>query len=168
MANLLTATEAANLLRCEETEAEMLALLPLVDAYIQKATGRDWTGDNPIHPLAKSAARMLLVRMHEDPGGMVAGAALSFGLHAILTQMKAMVLQYRTFAGISGAGAIDLPGAKRGDKVQSLTGLTTGTTGDQSSAFETVISVDDQIQQTSTSDLSDKWFRAYLVPVEEQ
>lgn len=41
MANILTASEASAVLRCETTDADMLALLPLVDAYIRNATGHD-------------------------------------------------------------------------------------------------------------------------------
>jgi hypothetical protein len=92
MANILTAAEAANVLRCDVADANMLALLPSVDAYIQNATGRDWTADNPVRPEAKAAARMLMVRWHEDPGGMAAGSALSFGLAACLVQLEALAL----------------------------------------------------------------------------
>ncbi len=91
--NILTPAKAANALRCEETDADMLALLPLVDAFIKGATGRDWTKDAEIYPQAEAAARMLLVRWHEDPGGMAAGSALGFGLRAILVQLKALALQ---------------------------------------------------------------------------
>ena len=41
-----------------------------------------------------------------------------------------------------------------------------GVTGDQASSFEAVITVDGYIQQLSTGDLSDKWYRAYLAPLE--
>jgi hypothetical protein len=92
MANILTATEAANILRCAETDPAMLDLLPQVDAYIQNATGRDWTSDDPVRPEAKSAARMLIVRWHEDPGGMAAVQALGFGLTAALVQLEALAL----------------------------------------------------------------------------
>lgn len=93
MANILTETEAANALRCAETDPAMLDLLPQVDAYIKNATGRDWAADEPIRPEAKTAARILLVRAHEDPGAMSAGAALSFGLTAALVQLEAIALQ---------------------------------------------------------------------------
>lgn len=99
MANILTATEAANILRCAETDPAMLDLLPQVDAYIQNATGRDWAADDPVPPEAKSAARMLLVRWHEDPGSMAAGASLGFGLTAALVQLEALALQLET-AGV--------------------------------------------------------------------
>lgn len=144
----------------------MLDLLPQIDAYIRMATGRDWTVDSPVNPLAKSAARMVLVMWYENPGMMAGGAtALNFGLTSALTQLEAWARRYRRFQGLSSSGPISLPGACAGDTVSSLTGLI-GCTGDQSAAFETVISVDDQIQQVTTVNLSKMWFVAYLVPLE--
>lgn len=94
--NILTAAEAGIVLRCEITDENMLMLLPQVDAYIENATGRDWTLDATIDPVAKAAARMLLVRWHEDPGVMAAGSALGFGLAAALVQLEAIALQLET------------------------------------------------------------------------
>ena len=165
MTNILTASEAAVVLRCEATDADMLALLPLVDSYIRNATGHDWAADSSIRAEAKSAARMLLVLWHENPGMINSSSGLGFGLSAALVQLEAIALRYREFAGIDGAGSIYLPGVEAGDTVATLTGLI-GVSGDQSTAFETIISVDDQIQQLSTSDLSEKYYRAYLIPPE--
>ncbi len=164
MANTLTATEAATVLRCETTDADMLALLPLVDTYLKNATGRDWAADSTIHPAAKSAARILLVRLHEDPGLVASGGALGFGLQALIAQLAALALQYINFAGRAGAGSIPLPGVRAGETVSTVTGLI-GATGSQAAAFETVITVDDEIQQLSTEDLSENWYRAYLIPL---
>lgn len=72
MANILTAEEAARVLRTSSSDQTMLDLLPQVDSVIEEATGRDWAGDDPAHPLAKAAARLLLVRAYEDPGGLTA------------------------------------------------------------------------------------------------
>lgn len=92
--NILTATEAATVLRCEETDQLMLDLLDQVDAYINNATGRDWTFDRTIRPEAKSAARILLVQAHEDPGAMAQPAdAMSWGLRANLVQLEAIALE---------------------------------------------------------------------------
>ena len=161
MASILTANEAANALRCDATDPAMLDLLPQVDAYIKSATGRDWTKDNPISPAAKSAARMLLVRMHEDPGGLGDGGALSLALTSLLTQLKALALNYPIFCGRSGAGTISLPGALRGEVVKAITGIN-NISGDWSQSFETILSNNDQIQQVDSADLSDYWFRAQL------
>jgi hypothetical protein len=144
----------------------MLDLLPQVDAYIKNATGRDWTTDETINPTAKAAARMLLVKWHEDPGmNATQAASLAYGLTACLVQLEAMKLHYVEFRGLPGAGAVYLPGARIGDTVRSVTGLI-GVTGNQAAAFESVITFDDYIQQVSNSDLYTKWFRVYLVPVE--
>lgn len=163
---ILTPTEAANVLRVEADDLQMLDLLPQIDAYIRNATGRDWSQDNPILQDAKAAARLLLVKWHEDPGDLTSAAnALGWGLRSMLVQLEAKAMRYFRFEGLSGAGAISLPGVKRGDTVSTLTGLI-GTNGDQSASFEMVITVDDQILQSSGSDLSAKWFQAYIVPPE--
>jgi hypothetical protein len=166
MTNILTSSEAAAVLRCGTDDPDMLALLPLVDAYIREATGHDWTTDSPIRAEAKSGARILITLWHENPGQIGSGlTSLGSGLTATLVQLEALALRYKGFEGISGAGGIDLPGVRIGDTVESVTGLI-GVTGDQSAAFEDVISVDGQIQQVSTSDLTGKFYRAYLIPLE--
>lgn len=165
MANILTASEAATVLRCDETDADMLALLSAVDAYIKNATGHDWASDSQVVDEAKSAARMLLVKWHEDPGMMGNNSvALGFGLSACLIQLEAMALRYREFFGRDGAGSIELPGTAVGDTVSSLVGLV-GVTGDKKADFETMITVDGQIQQVSESDLSANVYRTYLTPI---
>jgi hypothetical protein len=94
MTNILTAAEAAIVLRCAVDDPDMLQLLPMVDRYVIIATGRDWTADDPIPDEAKMAARILLVRAHEDPGAMAQPAAsLSWGLSAALTQLEAVALE---------------------------------------------------------------------------
>jgi len=165
MTNILTAAEAANVLRCETTDALMLNLLPAVDNYIRAATGHDWTADSPILDTAKSAARMLLVMWHENPGMMSVNTALNFGLSAALVQLEAQACRYMVFEGEEQAGAVVLPGAHPGDTVSALIGIV-GTTGDQHTLFESVITIKDQIQQLSASDLSGKYYRAYLIPPE--
>lgn len=92
MANILTVTEAANVLRTAEDDPSMLDLLPIVDAYITTATGKYWEMDPTIHPIAKGAARILLVRLHEDPGAMAAGVALGVGFDAMIVQLQAIKL----------------------------------------------------------------------------
>lgn len=166
MANILTAPEAAAVLRCEETDQVMLDLLSQIDEYIENATGRDWSGDDPVWPTAKAAARMLVVLWHEDPGVLAANVgSLGFGLRATLTQLEALAQRWKVFEGGYGAGPIALPGARKGDTVSAVTGKV-GVSGDQSAAFETVITVDDEIQQVSTADLTETWYQVYLVPPE--
>lgn len=165
---ILSVEEAAAVLRCDTDEDNMLMLLPMVDAYIRQATGRDWAQDDPIDQRAKAAARILLVQWHENPAMIALSGTdlLSHGLRAVLTQLESLALRYKTFQGITGAGAIALKGANVGDTVSSVVGAA-GVSGDQSAAFESRITIKDEIQQVSTSDLSDNWYKALLTPVGE-
>lgn len=154
MANILTAAEGANFIRTDTSDATMLMLLPMVDDLIKRASGRDWTTDNPINNVAKAAAGMLLVQWYDNPS-QVGEAAMPFGLTNVLAQLEAEALKYhrRVIAGRAGAGSIPLPLTNKGDQVVSVTGIY-GVSGSQSASFETAISVAGSIQQTSGSDLS--------------
>ena len=159
MTNILSTQQAANALRTTTSDARMLDLLSQVDAFIQRGTGRDWTQDTTKNPVAISAATMLLVQWYENPsqlGSLITDAPLSFGLSAALAQLEAEALKYRKymFYGRAGAGLIIIDGALVGDDVISLVGIY-GVTGSQVSNFETKISVKGQIQQTSSSNLSE-------------
>lgn len=159
---ILTAAEAAHVLRTVDTDPAMLDLLPLVDAYIKRATGHNWAADTTIAPEAKAAARILLTLWFENPGQMANGqGALPQGLTAALTQLEALVGSILTFTGRNGAGAVQLPGAEIGDQVAGLIGIV-GVTGDRRTDFESVITVADQIQQSSASDLSENTYRVRL------
>lgn len=162
MANILTAAEAANVLRCAVDDALMLQLLPQVDAYIERGTGRDWSLDSPISERAKSGGMMLLTMWHENPGMIGNENALQFGLGAVMAQLESDALEYREYVidGLDGGGFVILP-EKRGTQIVSLVGIT-GVSGDQSASFESVLSVDYAIEQISGSDLSDN---QYLVVV---
>lgn len=121
MTNILTADEGAVTLRCATADPDMLALLPLVDKYIENATGRNWALDASIYPEAKSAARMLLVRWHEDPGGMAAGSVLNFGLMANLVQLEALALTLETSGVPDEALALDASFPASGDQEVAIT-----------------------------------------------
>jgi len=102
--HLLTAAEAAAVLRVDETDVLMLDLLPSIDLYIQNATGRDWTLDLPINEIAKGAARMLLVQWYENPAMIASGyASLDHGFSAALTQLEASAI------GLESDGVPDEP-----------------------------------------------------------
>jgi hypothetical protein len=160
MANILTAPEAANFLRSTADDAVMLQFLPLVDQYLQQATGHDWAADAEVHDTAKLAAGMLLTYWYDNPG-MVGQAPGT--LSGSLVALEAEALKYRKyeFEGMNGAGSISLPGARTGDDVIKLVGVY-GVTGDQSGKFEATISVDDQIQQTDAGDLSENQYVVVL------
>jgi hypothetical protein len=144
----------------------MLMLLPQVDDYIKNASGRDWTTDATIHPQAKAAASMLLTMWFENPGMMSGIEALPQGVTYCLTQLEAYSEGLRTlmFDGRNGAGAIALEGALQGDSVVTLKKIYGTYSGTVITDFETVISVDGEIQQASASDLSAVTFRVELLP----
>jgi hypothetical protein len=123
MTNILTAAEAANFVRTDTSDAVMLMLLPVVDDVVKHATGRDWTADQTISPIAKAAAGMLLVQYYDNPADrrMRRPDLVS----AMSWQLEAEALKYRKyqFYGISMAGGIALPGARVGDDVISLVGV---------------------------------------------
>ena len=95
--SILTPTEAANVLRCEIDDQNMLDLLDPVDAYIENATGWQWSQDSEISASAKSAARMLLVQWFENPAqtGSEYEVPLTFGLNAVLLQLKAEAVRLK-------------------------------------------------------------------------
>lgn len=167
MTTIITTAEAAAVLRCDVSDTEMINLLPIVDAYIIRATGHDWTADASIDPVAKAAARMLLVNWHENPAAMAErNVPLSFGFQAAITQLEAKADQYMEFRGAGGAGYVALDGAEWGDTVVSVTGLV-GVAGDRSADFEPTITITGFIKQLSTANNYWNWYRAYLRPVEE-
>lgn len=60
--NILTMDEAHNILRVDgnELDIEIQALIDAIPPYLEATTGRTWTSDATIHPLAKSAASFIL------------------------------------------------------------------------------------------------------------
>lgn len=160
---ILTASQAANALRVPETDPRMVDLLPVIDAYIERATGRDWSQDATKNKIAVSVATMLLVQWYEDPGVMGGTNEMPHGITAHLTLLEAEALKYRKyeFAGLNGAGSVYVPGVRVGDVVIKLTGVY-GVSGSQTANFESTISIDDQIQQTSDADLSEKRYAVIL------
>jgi hypothetical protein len=168
MPNILTAQQAANALRTTTTDARMLDLLPQVDAFVKRATGRDWAADATMNSIAVSAATMLLVMWYENPGMIGMEGVMPFGLTAALGQLEAEALKYRkhVFDGLNGAGAVSLPSVRRGDDVISLVGIY-GVSGSQTANFESEISEDGQLQQTSTDDLSENVYAVIVKSPED-
>ena len=163
MTSILTTIEAANALRVSSSDARLADLLPQVDKYIQSATGRDWTADTTIHPLAKAAATMLVVSWFDNPSMIGSEGSLSHGLTFTLGQLEAEALKYRKyqFEGITSAGDIRLDGALMGDEVISLVGVY-GAIGNQAAKFESEISDSGYIAQTYNGDLTDQLFVVIL------
>ena len=160
MTSILTTAEAVLFVRTESSNPILAMLLPQVDVYLECATGRDWTQDSPIFEMAKSAAGILLVAWYDDPSLTGQGVP---GVYGPLVQLEAEAAKYRkySFKGCSTAVSIWLEGAQVGDEVQKLVGVY-GVSGDQSTKFESVISVKDEIQQTHAGDLSDNIYVVIL------
>ena len=165
MTNILTSAQAENALRVASGDARVTDLLPQVDKIIERATGRDWTQDGAdhIHPVAVSAATMLLVQMFENPAMTGDSTMMTFGLTNALAVLEAEALKYRKyeFEGCTGGGSIYLPGAREGDEVIKLVGVY-GASGDQSSNFEDAISEENYLVQLSTEDFSEVHFVVVL------
>lgn len=70
-----------------------------------------------------------------------------------------------SFDGKNGAGACTAVGAVDGDMVLAVFGLTSGSLGAVDGSFESVITVNDQIQQSAVGDLSTKDYVALLLAV---
>jgi hypothetical protein len=84
-------------------------------------------------------------------------------LSDLLDELAKLELAFRllVFTGNAGAGACTLTGTKVGDKVIGILNLTDAAIG--TSSFEATITVANQIQQSSASDLSAKNLAVLLV-----
>lgn len=76
-------------------------------------------------------------------------------------KIASTALKYLAFTGKNGAGAITLTGAAVGDKVAGVANTTDGGSG--ASLFESTVTVINQIQQSSASDLSTKKYTVLLI-----
>lgn len=68
-----------------------------------------------------------------------------------------------SFSGKNGAGACTMTGVAVGDVVLSVTGVVAADVGDKASLFESTITVINQIQQSSATDLSTKVYMALIL-----
>ena len=93
-------------------------------------------------------------------GTDTARAVTAANTRAVLLGLKTI-----SFNGKNGAGAISAVGAVAGDKVIDVFGITSGALGSVDTLYETTITVNDQIQQSSGSDLSTKIYVALLLAV---
>jgi hypothetical protein len=67
------------------------------------------------------------------------------------------------FTGKNGTGALTATGLKVGDIIASVTGVVVGDVGSKSALFETSVSIVDQIQQVSATDLSTHQYMALVI-----
>ncbi len=89
----------------------------------------------------------------------VAGVWTSVDDQSVATQLRTVVagegaLLSKVHAGRNLAGAVTLTGAVVGMKVRQVLTVTAGALVDSSALFETTITVANQIQQSSATDLS--------------
>ena len=93
--SILTAAEAALVLKIPADDSLMLSLLPGVDVYIKDATGRDWAGDDTIREEAKNAARILIALWYDNPAMVSLSSVISlpWGLRACLVQLEALAAE---------------------------------------------------------------------------
>ena len=91
---ILTQDDAMHVLRYTSIDAMppivTTLLLPAIDDFLKTATGKDWSADNPVDPLAQLAAQVLLVRWFDDPG--MVGKINDPPLIALIEQLHAKEL----------------------------------------------------------------------------
>lgn len=102
MANILTAEEAARVVVADPADQSLLDVLPQVDAAIEEATGRDWTQDAPIDPIAKRAARCRLA-VDYDLGSMAPQqtAVMERAYASAITQLEAKAVGMQALKNVN-------------------------------------------------------------------
>lgn len=141
--NIELATEAETLAGTDTSRA----VTPATLAALTSTTSR-----SGLVELATSAEALT--------GTDTARALTAAALRAVLTGIDII-----SFDGRNGAGACTATGAVVGDKVIGVFGITGGALGDASASFETTVTVTDQIQQSSGSNLSANDYVALLLAV---
>ncbi len=131
------------------TKTNVVATLPIEPADINATASATAAG---IVELATNA--------EARTGTDTARAITAANLRNVLSGLK-----FISVDGRSGAGAITATGAVVGDKVLYVAGLTEGALGNASASFEATITVVDQIQQSSASNLSANNYFAVLLAV---
>lgn len=123
----------------------------------------DTIGDPAILPAASATAAgkvELATDAEAKTGTDTARAVTAANVRAVLTGLK-----FISFDGINGAGACTATGAVVGDKVLYVAGLTGGALGNASASFEATVTVINQVQQSSVSNLSANDYLAVLLAV---
>lgn len=108
MTNILTADEAALIVADDANSPKLALILPQVDATIEQATGRDWTQDDPINPVAKRAATCRLA-IDYDLGAMAPQqiATLERAYLSAITQLEAMEVGSSALQYINSASYVE-------------------------------------------------------------
>lgn len=108
MVNILTKDEASRVVMVDPDDEKLADVLPQVDSYIQQATGRDWTLDNPIRPEAKAAARIQLALTY-DLGAMQPSQLniLRSALTSSLSQLESMAIGLKAIDNVNKATYVE-------------------------------------------------------------
>ena len=109
---------------------------------------------------ARLGLSMLATDVKAKTGTDTTDALTSSNLRAVLNGIKTI-----SFDGKNNTGACTAVGAVAGMKVLGVFGLTAGALGNAAASFEATITVNDQIQQSSASDLSLNDYVAVLLAV---
>jgi len=108
VANILTVNEAARVVSVDVTDEKLADVLPQVDAYIQQATGYDWTQDDPVNPTAKAAARLQLALTYDLMAMLPSQiASLRAGLVCALAQLELAAAGLQAIGNINSAAYAD-------------------------------------------------------------
>ena len=108
MTNILTVDEAARVVSVDVTDLKLADVLPQVDAYIQQATGRDWTQDDPINPTAKAAARLQLALTYDLMAMLPSQiASLRAGLVCSLAQLETAAAGMQAIQNVNTAAYVE-------------------------------------------------------------
>lgn len=99
----------------------------------------------------------------EIPAGTITLADIAAGVISG-AKLTATFAKLMSFTGSNGAGACTATGLAVGDRVVALVGITSGNYGNKASLFESVVTVADQIQQSSVSNLSAVSYVALVIP----
>lgn len=113
---------------------------------------------------AASATAAGIVELATDAeavaGSSTALAVTPANVRAVMGKIKAI-----SFNGVSAAGPCVATGAVVGDLVLAVFGITDGALGAADASFEAAVTVDDEIQQSSASNLSANDYVAILLAV---
>lgn len=108
MANILTASEAALIVAADADDAKLALMLPQVDAAVTEATGRDWTQDSPISPVAKRAA-MCRLAVDYDLGAMnpQQTATMERAYMTACSQLEAIAVGIQALTNVNSASYVE-------------------------------------------------------------
>ena len=157
----------ANWLQIVNDNFALLAGAELIElaSSAETITGTDTAkGVTPagLAALTSTNARKGLIEIATDAEA-IAGSDTSRAVTPANLLAVHMKMDVITFVGRNGAGACTATGLAVGDVILSVTGQVAADVGDKSSLFESTVTVINQIQQSSATDLSTKVYMAFIL-----